>query len=267
MRCRVVDVNPKALQSPYTPRESTLVDAVAESRRIADQAMRNNPLVNAVIDRGLTRFRGNYGDDFIWFGEFFPADKNLTDDFGDPMPQRGISITRDDPTHNQVFALYDFDQQDGEQLRQRIYMRDADGKALMLEGFNGGRAFPDTPIVMYQRESFESPRATWTSDRTVYSGEGNLTGTRIEFAGAYTLSVGTDTISNYLRCSGGGVTINSPTQSVTGNQNVNITVDVKTILNVSDYINVEWHMWRAAGSGEFLPRIYKCRAYSPFTRP
>lgn len=243
------------------------MDAVAETRRIADQVMRNNPLVDAVISQGLTRFRGNYGGDFAWFGEFLPGDRNLTDDYGNMLPQRGISFVRDDPLHNSAFAMYDFDPRAGEALRQRIYMRDADGKALFLEGFNGGRAFPDTPIVMYQRESFENPVAVWTADRTVYSGEGNLTGTRVEFSAAYTVSVGTDSISNFLRLSGGGVTINTPTQTVTGSQNVSLTVDVKTIQAVSDYINVEWHMWRAAGSGSFLPRIYKCRTYSPFTRP
>lgn len=244
-----------------------MVDAIAEARRIADQTMRNNPLVNAVIDRGLTRFRGNYGGDFIWFGEFFPADKNLTDDFGNDMPQRGVSITRDDPSHNQVFALYDFDQRIGEALRQRIYMRDADGQSFILEGFNGGRAWPDAPLVLYQRESFENPAATWTSDRVAYSGEGDLTGTLVDLTAAYTTTVGTDTISSFLRLSGGGVTINTPTTALVGSQNISLTVDVKTIKQVSDYINVEWHMWRSAGTGAFLPRIYRCRTRSPLTRP
>lgn len=267
MRCRVVDVDPRALQAPYTPRESTLVDAVAESRRIADQAMRNNPLVNAVIDRGLTRFRGNYGGDFIWFGEFFPADKNLTDDFGNDMPQRGISITRDDPTHSQVFALYDFDQQAGEQLRQRIYMRDADGKALMLEGFNGGRAFPDAPIVLYQRETIDPNGVQIGSDVVVFSGEGNLIGTRLAMSAAWGTAGGTPTWSTYLRVSGGGVTINTATSSGSGGGNISWNVDVKTILNASDYINVEWHMWKTGGTGGFTPRPYFCRMFSPFTRP
>jgi hypothetical protein len=263
----VVEVNPRDLQAPYTPRESTLVDAVAESRRIADQAMRNNPLVNAVVDRGLTRFRGNYGSDYAWFGEFNPVDENLTDDFGDDLPQRGIVFWRDDPSHNQAFAMYDFDPRAGEPLRQRMYLNDADGKPFLQEGFNGGRFWPDAPIVMYQRESFESPRATWTSDRVAYSGEGDLVGTLVEFTAAYTLTVGTDTISSFLRLSGGGVTINTPTTALVGNQNISLTVDVKTIKQVSDYINVEWHMWRSAGGGEFLPRIYRCRTRSPLTRP
>lgn len=263
----MVDVNPRDLTAPYAPREANLVDAIAESRRIADQLMRNNPLTDAVIDRGLTRFRGNYGGDFAWFGEFLPADRNLLDDFGNPLPQRGISFVRDDPGQETAFVMYDFDPRAGEPLRQRVYMNDADGKLFLAEGFNGGRAWPDSPIVLYQRESFESPRATWGSDRMVYSGEGNLTGTLVDFSAAYTVSDGVSTISNYLRVSGGGITINTPTQTVTGNQNVSHLVNVKSILNVADYVNVEWHMWRASGTAEFLPRVYKCRSYSPMTRP
>lgn len=262
----MVDVNPANLQAPFAPRESTIVDAVAESRRIADQLMRNNPMVDAVVSQGFTRFQGNYDDAlFLLLGEFYPADQNLVDDFGAPQPQRGFHLQRDDPGHQQALSMYDFNPLAGIPLRQRLYMRDADGEPLMLEGYNGGRAWPDSPIVMYQRESFENPAATWTSDRSVFSGEGDLTGTLVDFSAAYTCTVGSDTISQYLRLSGGGVTINTPTQSLVGSQNVTLTVDVKPIKVVSEYINVEWHLWRAAGSGSFVPRMYRCRSRSPLT--
>jgi len=260
----LVDVDPRSLSAPYTPRESTVVDAVAETRRIADQMMRNNPMTNAVVNKGLTRFVGNYGGDYAWFGEFQPYDQNLLDDFGQKLPQRGVVFWRDDPLHNQAFAMYDFDPRVGVPLRQRLYMNDADGKLLLSEGYSGGRAFPDASIVMYQRESFENPAATWTSDRTAYSGEGNLTGTRLDFTAAYTCSVGTDTISSFLRVSGGGVTINTATSALVGSQNISYTLDIETIFDASNYVNVEWHMWRSAGTGSFLPRIYRCRCYSPF---
>ena len=260
----MVDVNPRDLSGPYVPRDTTIVDAVAETRRIADQAMRNNPLVDAVVDRGLTRFRGNYGDDYAWFGEFTPVDQNLLDDFGNKLPQRGIVFWRDDPLHNQAFAMFDFNPQPGVPLRQRISMNDADGKIMMVEGYNGGRTFPDVLIPMYQRESFESPAATWTTDKVIYSGEGHIVGTRLEFSAAYTCSTGTDTISSFLRLSGGGVTINTPTTALVNSQSISLVVDVKTIYDAGDYINVEWHMWRSAGSGSFVPRIYRCRNFSPF---
>lgn len=259
----MVDINPNELKGPFTPRESTIVDAIAESRRIADQAMRNNPLVDAVISQGFTRFAGNYGQNYALFGDFTPNDRNLLDEFGEPQPQRGVHFERDDPQHNAAFSMYDFDPKTGVPLRQRIYMHDADGKALMHEGHNGGRAFPDQPIVMYQRESIDPSGAGFTADRTMYSGSGNLTGTRLEFSGAWTNSdAGATTISTYLRCSGGGVTITQPTLNIAGNQNYFVDVDVKAIFDVTDFINVEWHMWRTAGGGTFVPRIFRCRTYS-----
>lgn len=264
----MVDVNPADLSTPFMPRESTIVDAIAESRRVADQAMRNNPLVNAIIDQGRTSFRGNYGSDYAWFGEFTPPDKNLLDEFGQPQPQRGIVFWRDDPQGNQAFAMYDIDPKTGVPLRQRIYLHDADGNALFHEGYTGGRSFPDTPIVMYQRESFENPAATWTSDRAIYSGEGHLTGTRIEFRGAWTNSdLGATTVSTYLRVSGNGITINTATTNIANSQNFNIDLDVQTIYDAGQYavVTVEWHMWRTAGSGSFVPRVYRCRAYSNLT--
>lgn len=262
----MVDVNPRELTGPYTPRESTIVDAISESRRIADQAMRNNPLVDAVISQGFTRFAGNYGQNYAFFGDFTPNDKNIVDEFGEPQPQRGVHFERDDPQHNAAFSMYDFDPKVGVPLRQRIYMHDADGHLMFGEGYNGGRAFPDTPIVMYQRESFENPAANWTSDRTIYSGEGNLTGTRLEFRGTWTNSDNAaTTMSTFLRLSGGGVTITDPTLNIAGNQNYFRDIDVKAIYDVSDFITVEWHMWRTAGAGTFVPRVFRCRTYSYFT--
>lgn len=263
----MVDVNPQNLLTPYAPRESTIVDAVAETRRIADQVMRNNPLVDAVIDRGLTRFRGNYGSDFAWFGEFLPYDQNLTDDFGDPLPQRGISFVRDDPQHNSAFAMYDFDPRAGEALRQRISMHDADGKPLLWEGWEGGRAFPDAPIVLYQRETIDPNGVQIGSDVVVFSGEGNLIGTKVRMAAAWGTAGGSPNWSWYVRLSGGGVTINTATVNGAGGGNFSIDVNVKTIKNVSDYINVEWHMWKTGGAGGFTPRPYYCLMYSPLTRP
>jgi len=263
----MVDVNPRDLQTPYTPRESTIVDAVAETRRIADQVMRNNPLVDAVISQGLTRFRGNYGADFAWFGEFYPADRNLTDAYGNELPQRGIIFVRDDPQHNSAFQLYDFDPRAGEALRQRIGMHDADGKPLLWEGWDGGRAFPDAPVVMYQRETIDPNGVQIGSDVVVFSGEGNLIGTKFRMGAAWGTAGGTPNWSWYVRLSGGGVTINTPTVNGSGGGNFFIDVSVKTIQAVSNYINVDWHMWKTGGTGGFTPRPYYALMYSPHTRP
>lgn len=258
----MVDVNPRDLQGPYMPRESTIVDAVAETRRIADQVMRNNPLVDAVIRQGFTRFEGNYGELFLLLGEFNPPDRNLVDDFGQPQPQRGFHLERDDPQHNGAFTMYDNNPQIGVPLRQRIYMHDADGKALMWEGRNGGRAFPDGPIVMYQRETIDPNGVQIGSDVVVFSGEGNLTGTRVRFSAAWGTAGGTPTWSYYVRFSGGGVTIDTATVSGSGGGNFAVDVDVKAIQTVSNYINVDWHMWKTGGTGGFTPRPYRCLMYS-----
>jgi hypothetical protein len=257
----VVDVNPADTISRHTPRQTDLVDAVAAAARIADQQMRSNPMEDATVVRGLTRFRGNYGVNFAWFGEFSPADQNLTDEFGNEMPQRGVVFQRDDPQGNIAFAMYDWDPQAGVPLRQKIVMHDADGKVMLQEGRNGGRAFPDTPIVMYQRETIDPSGITLGSDTTVWSGDGNLTGTRIDFRAAWA-AAGTVTVSSYLRISGGGVTINTATVVQSGAQNFFYDVDIEAIFDVADFVQIEWHAWRSAGTGSFYPRIYRCRTYS-----
>jgi hypothetical protein len=258
----LVDIDPADTASKYTPREATLVDAVAEAKRIADQQMRSNPLKDARVNSGLTKWTGNYGGDLAWIGEFYPADKNQFDQYGNQKPQRGINFVRDDPQHNIAFALYDPWPTVGVPLRQRIYMYDADGKAFLKEGYSGGRAFPDAPIVLYQREVIDPNGITIGSDVVVFSGEGNLIGSKVQMSAAWAAIAGTPTWSTYLRLTGGGVTINTATTSGSGGSNISWTVDVKTIMNVSDYINVEWHMWKTGGTGGFTPRPYFCRMYS-----
>jgi len=261
------DIDPTTVSSRYSPRESTLVDAVAEAKRIADQQMRSNPLTNAQINSGLTLWKGNYGGSLVWIGEISPEDKNQFDQYGKNKKQRGFVLQRDDPSQSFAMTMYDFGPTAGVPLKQRLSIFDVNGRRTYTDGVNGGRSFPDQPIVMYQRESIDPTGATFFSDRVMYSGEGNMVGTSLDFSGAWGNTVGTDTISNFVRVSGGGVTVNSPTQNVTASGgNTSITLDISAIYNANttDYINVEWHIWRSAGSGAYTPRIYKCRNYSPF---
>lgn len=258
----MVDIDPSDTSSRYTPREATLVDAVAETKRIADQQMRSNPLKDARISSGLTKWTGNYGGDLAWIGEFLPADRNQFDQYGNMKAQRGINIVRDDPLHNAAFSLYDPWPTAGTPLRQRIYMHDADGKNFLVEGFNGGRSFPDAPIVLYQREVIDPSGITIGTDVIVFSGEGNLIGTKVQMSAAWAAIGGTPNWSTYLRISGGGVTINTATSTGSGSGSIFWTVDVKAIMNVADYVNVEWHMWKTGGTGGFTPRPYLCRTFS-----
>lgn len=140
----MVDINPASWTQQFTPRSPDLVDAVAEVRRIAEQQMRSNPLANGIVPYGLTRWRGNYGGDLVWFGEFQPNDLNLD------KPQRGISFVRDDTQRNSALSLYDPTPEEGVPLRQRLALGDADGRTLLAEGqHDGGRAFPRYPVVVY----------------------------------------------------------------------------------------------------------------------
>lgn len=252
----MVDINPAETISKYTPRATTIVDAVAETKRIADQQMRSNPLKNARIDSGLTRWVGNYDGDLVWIGEFLPYDANLTDAYGNPKPQRGVSIVRDDPQHSSAFVMYDWNPQPGVPLRQKIAMHDADGRRLLVEGDFGGRNYPDKAIPMYPRISIDSG-GNATSAELVWSGEGNIIGTHMHFAGTWAAS-GSPTVSNFVRYSGGGITINTPTIT----SNPNHRTDITSIYQVSDYVNVEWYVWRSAGTGLYYPRPYLCRNWS-----
>jgi hypothetical protein len=116
---------------------------------------------------------------------------------------------------------------------------------------------------MYQRDIIDPAGVSVGSDSIQYSGAGNLTGRRVDFQASWAAS-GTVTVSAYLRLTGGGVTINTATVVQVGAQNfLYDSIDVGTIFDVSDFVQIEWHAWRSAGTGTFFPRIYRCRTYSP----
>jgi hypothetical protein len=254
----MVDVSPPSNVGKYSPRSSDLVDAVSEAKRIADQTMRSNPMENAVVTEGLTRFVGNYGGDFAWFGEFFPADLNMTDEFGQQSPQRGISFVRDDPGHASAFTMYDGSPEAGQPLMQTITLSDGTGQRMMQEAFNQkGRRFPDKAIPMYARISVDNG-GNAAAQELAWAGEGNLIGTHMHFSGGWALGGGAATISNFMRYSGGGVTVQTPTITVAPNH----ITDISSIWAVSDYVNAEWWVWRSAGTALYYPRPSLCRNFT-----
>lgn len=150
----MADVNPYALlaTSQYTPRNTTLVDQISETKRVTESIMRANPLYNARVDGGLMVWRGNYAgsggiqDSLLWIGDFGPKDAVLN------KLQRGFALTRDDPNHGWAFYMYDPGAESrgaGNPLRQRIFMQDADGKQILSESPTGGVAFPFGVIPLY----------------------------------------------------------------------------------------------------------------------
>lgn len=136
----------------YTPRNITALDALLSARRVADQILRNNPLTNAVVSTGLMKWTGNHVKtvgpnkvDFLWIGDFFPADTTLGG-----IAQKGIVMYRDDSTGGTIsFAIYDHDPGgDSLGLRQTIHLSSGDGDPLLTEARHGGQQWPESNIAM-----------------------------------------------------------------------------------------------------------------------
>lgn len=146
----MVSIDVTAQVQQYTPRNTTIVDAVADTKRVLDAQIRANPLRNAFINDGLMRWKGNYSGgvnaSYLWIGEFTPVDAVLN------KPQRGFILSRDDP--KRAAALWMYDPNAGsanpstQPVRQLLIMHDADDNTIMQEGIGGGTAFPYGIIPM-----------------------------------------------------------------------------------------------------------------------
>lgn len=151
------EVNPYGGTQQFTPRDTNIVDAIAETKRITEASLRSNPLRNARVDDGLMQWRGNYpggvgnSGAYLWIGEFSPIDGVLG------KSQRGFVLTRDDPKHAAALWMYDPAGSTAnpvtQPLRQRIIMRDADNRPFLEEGVKGGRSFPWCPIPLFPAQS------------------------------------------------------------------------------------------------------------------
>lgn len=258
----MVDIEPSAEISRFTPRDTTLVDAVAEAKRIAEQQMRSNPLKDARIDAGLTQWVGNYGGSLVWIGEITPPDQNLVDAYGNLRPQRGFVLQRDDPGGHFAYTMYDSSPSAGQPLQQTVIMYDVNGQFTYRESSQGGLAFPDRPIVMYPRVNIEAGMTNVTDDMP-WAGSGNHTATRLQFQGGWAAS-GVVTVSTYVRVTGvGGTVVNSPTRVLVGANAIDELIDISAIYNNGeDFIDVQWHTWRSAGTGSYFPRPTRVRSYS-----
>jgi len=258
----MVDIDPTPLLSKFIPRDPTLVDAVAETKRIADQQMRSNPLKDARIDAGLTRWVGNYGGSLVWIGEVSPVDQNLTDAYGNFRYQRAFIVQRDDPGRNFAITMYDPSPTAGVPLQQVLTISDINGRRMHQDSAQGGLTFPDRPIVLYPKVNIEAG-LTNASDDIPWSGSGNHTGTRLQFQGGWAAG-GTVTVSTYVRVIGvGGTIVNSPTRVIAGAGGIDELIDISAIYAAGeDFIDVQWHTWRSAGTGNYYPRPTRVRSYS-----
>lgn len=214
----MVDLDPYAqlAVTQSTPRSGNLVDQVAETKRVADALARSNPMRNAVVDGGLTVWRGNYANSptdpirnsIVWIGEFPPKDAVKG------VLQRGVQITRDDPIHSQAFAMFDPQGESrggGNPLRQRLFMQDADGRQILSEAVDGGVAFPWQNVPLYPSNPIFTTMTTATGGntqsapflqswmgmdninlRTIWEGYAPVTATKLEYLGYATTQSATN---------------------------------------------------------------------------
>lgn len=137
-----------------TPRDPSAMDSVLYAKRVADAILRNNPLTDATVNRGLIKWLGNYANgggtgpdkiNFLWIGEFLPPDTNLP---GSPG-QRGFSLVRDDSRGGvSAIAMYDPSPSSGGALKQALFFTSGDGKRLAEESRDGGWKYPHQQVPM-----------------------------------------------------------------------------------------------------------------------
>ncbi|MCG3756684.1 hypothetical protein [Amycolatopsis sp. Poz14] len=169
-----MDVDPYAQLQTLTPRGASIVDPIADAKRVIDAAVRTNPLRNAVVDEGVVRWRGAYnslGRDsyFVKIGEQDDAPR-------DPVrnaPQRGFSVRRDDPTGSEAIRVYDHtaEQHPSGPLRQKVAIFDYLGNRIVQEGELGGLTAPQMAVVLYSLTDNFTASATVSGWQTVAGGE------------------------------------------------------------------------------------------------
>lgn len=135
----------------YAPRVPTLVDTTSYTNRLVEQIVRTNPLTDASVSNGLMRWLGNYNDgggnpiNFLWIGEFNPADPNLP---GTPS-QKGFSLVRDDSRGGvSAIAMYDANPTASPGLKQTLFFTSGDTKRLFEESRDGGQRWPEALVPM-----------------------------------------------------------------------------------------------------------------------
>lgn len=243
----------------FAPTPPSDTNILQDTKRIADQILRSNPLRNARVDGGLTKWMGAYGGEFAWLGEFFPGDPNR-----DGAPQRGISFVRDDPQQKTAFAMYDPNPSAGRPLRQRIFMDDADGRRLLHEGDNGGLAYPYWPIQLFRADSGGYVQTNQTTDRLIFTGRTAVMGRHVEVVGFGTSFSG-ESGRVFTKVTGdGGAFVFSPEFNYTGVGGFTLTADlgISGTLRDSAVVTVEVYCRKTAGAGDIVIQIRSAYSFS-----
>jgi hypothetical protein len=247
----------------------TLVDTVSYTNRLVDQILRTNPLTNASVSTGLIRWLGNYfnGDgsnvNFLWIGEFLPADINLP---GSP-PQRGFSLVRDDSRGGvSAIALYDANPGASPGLKQTLFFTSGDGRRLMEESREGGQRWPEVSVPMGQ---VGSDAGAWAGTNTASPSYGTIWEGRFPVVGNrlhYRAFIGTDaattgTFRMRVEMPGGDVFGPTHTQGTPGNAVVDDSVDVSAARGIS--VRMFWEGSRTSGAGLARSSMLAVRCYTP----
>jgi hypothetical protein len=253
----------------YAPRVPTLVDTVSYTNRLVDQILRTNPLTNASVSSGLIRWLGNYfnGDgssvNFLWIGEFFPADPNLP---GSP-PQRGFSLVRDDSRGGvSAIALYDASPGLSPGLKQTLFFTSGDGKRLMEESRDGGQRWPETSVVM---GSIGSDAGAWPGVNNVSPAYGTIWEGRFPVMGNrlhYRFFIGADSASSgnfrmRVEMPGGDITGAVYNQPAAGTTLVDDSIDVSAARGLT--VRAFWEGSRTGGAGFVRSTPLAVRCYTP----
>jgi hypothetical protein len=249
----------------YTPRPPSATDTLAYTRRVVESILRNNPLTDAVVSRGLIKWIGNYvgGDgspvNFLWIGEFLPADPNLGG-----VPQRGFSLVRDDSRGGvSAFVMVDPDPGAGGGLRQIIVMTSGDGKELYRESRMGGLFFPSDNIVLsvYGDEFAKWPSVSTSSFNSFGYARANVIGNTIKYRIAVgTASTAVSSGEVRLNVNSDGVDLYGPTHVFNGAVGQDIfegEVDVTQFR--SNNVEVVLQGRRTSGTGKIYATTYEMR--------
>lgn len=248
----------------YTPRSPSGLDVVAYARRVVDALHRNNPLTDAVVDQGLIKWLGNYtnsGDpnkiNFLWIGEFFPADTNLGG-----IPQRGFSLVRDDARGGiSAIAMFDSTPSAGGGLRQQLFFTSGDGARLAAESRNGGWAWPAEliPLGPLGNDTLKWPGTQSGSFDTLWEGRVNVIGRHV----AYRIFAANDngaTGEFRVRVEGPGGDLVSTTHTVAVNvqEVLDSSFSVAAARGNTCTIRLEARRTNAAGTCRMTPITVRC---------
>lgn len=251
----------------YAPRDPDYVDNIGYTERVVDQILRNNPLVNAVVSKGLARWIGNYvsgaGPDkinFLWIGEFLPADTNLGG-----VPQRGFSLVRDDSRGGRsAIAMYDANPSGGGGLKQCLFISSGDGKILMQESRDGGWNWPQDNVWM---GALGSNTLNWIQTQsgtfdTIFEGRLNVVGNQVAYR-IFAATTNGATGEFRLRVEGIGGDVVGATHSLGVNASgvFDATVDVSA--SRGSTVTIRWEARRTNGVGEARSQVISVRCYTP----